>query len=43
MSNSQLLTFYSEQSHVTIYGNATNWNSAGYWDQEFHPTGKLGI
>jgi len=43
MSNSQLLTFYSEQRHVTIYGNATNWDSAGYLDEVFQPSSKIGI
>jgi len=41
MSYSQLLIFYSEQRHVTIYGNATNWNSAGYWDDYFQTSSKL--
>ena len=32
MSNYQILVFYSEQRHIIIYGNATNWNSSGYFE-----------
>jgi len=33
--NSQPLVFYSTQSHVTVYGNATNWTSTGW--EEIYP------
>ena len=42
LSNSQLLIFYSEQTYITVYGNATNWNSTGYWDEVFQPLSKCG-
>jgi len=32
LTNSQILVFYSAQRGITFYGNATNWNSAGYFD-----------
>jgi len=32
VTNSQILVFYSAQRGITFYGNATNWNSAGYFD-----------
>jgi hypothetical protein len=41
VSNSQLLIFYSTQSYVTLYGNATNWNYTGYWDEVFQPLSKF--
>jgi hypothetical protein len=43
VSNSQLLVFYSAQLHITIYGNATNWNSAGYWDVNFPQPSKFRV
>ena len=27
VSNSKFLVFYREQCHITLYGNATTWNS----------------
>jgi len=32
VTNSQILVFYSAKHHTIFYGNATNWNSAGYYD-----------
>jgi hypothetical protein len=32
VSNFHLHVLYREQRHIIFYGNATNWNSAGYAD-----------
>jgi phage terminase large subunit-like protein len=42
-SNSQLLVFYSKQFHIRIYGNATNWNEAGYWDEIYGEPSKFSV
>jgi hypothetical protein len=33
VSNYQLHVPYSKQHYVTVYGNATNWNSTGHWEE----------
>jgi hypothetical protein len=43
VSNSQFIVFYRERSHTTIYGNVTNWSSAGYWDLAFEPASKFRV
>jgi hypothetical protein len=42
VSNSHILVFYSEQSHVTLYGNATNWNGSG-WQEVYEPLCKFRV
>jgi hypothetical protein len=34
------LFLYRAQSTVTTYGNATNWNSTGYWEESYQPPRK---
>jgi hypothetical protein len=42
VSNSHILVFYSEQSHIKIYGNATNWNGSG-WQEIYAPPCKFRV
>jgi len=35
--------FYSQQIHITVYGNATNWNTTGYWDEIYGEPGKFRV
>jgi len=43
VSNSQLLVFYSAQCYIRIYGNATNWNSTGYWEEIYQQKCKFRV
>jgi hypothetical protein len=42
VSNSQLLVFHSTQRHITLSGNATNWNNTGYYEA-YYPSRKFGV
>ena len=42
VSNSHLFVLYSEKSHLIQNGNATNWNSTGYFEV-YHPVCKYSV
>jgi hypothetical protein len=43
LSNPPLLVFYSKQYYVTLYGNATNWNSTGFWEETYPQSCKFTV
>jgi len=43
VSNSQHIVFYSEQRQITVNGNAINWNSTGYWEEDFQILSKFRV